>query len=331
MPQRVQIALGIVIAAAAVIVVVLIASGGDSSSDSTSGVADRPAPPASDFPSAKGNSLEEVYSQGTPDNKLVAAPSGQVYGVGTDRFGFGLFTADGDQLTSSDVAIYASQKNGPALGPFPAHVESMETEPAFRAKTTSDDPDSAKAVYVADLPLKKPGEWRLFAMVKENDGLHTTLIPSVVATDASKVPAVGQKAPVIHTPTKDEVSDLSQIDTRLPHDTMHDVDFADVAGKKPVVLVFATPALCQSRVCGPVVDVEEQVKSEFSDSDVAFIHQEVYEDNDPNKGYAEQLKAYGLRTEPWLFVVDRDGTISTRIEGAFGVTELEQAVRKVAG
>ena len=41
---------------------------------------------------------------------------------------------------------------------------------------------------------------------------------------------------------------------------MHDVDFADVVGKKPTVLLFATPALCQSRVCGPVVDVAEQVK-----------------------------------------------------------------------
>jgi hypothetical protein len=331
MPQRVQITLGIVIAAAIVVVVVLVASGGDSSRDSSSGVASRPASPESDFPAVDGRSLEQVYSDGTPDNKLVAAPSGQVFGVGDDRFGFGLFTADGNQLTSSDVAIYAGQKNGPAIGPFPARIESMETEPSFRAKTTSDDPDSAKAVYVTDLPLDKPGEWRMFAMVKEGNDLHTTILPSLVASNSSKIPDVGQKAPVVHTPTASDVANLSEIDTRLPHDTMHDVDLADVLGKKPVVLVFATPALCQSRVCGPVVDVEEQVKSEFSDSDVAFIHQEVYEDNNPNKGYRSQLKTYGLRTEPWLFVIDRNGTISTRIEGAFGASELERAVRKVEG
>jgi hypothetical protein len=331
MSQRVQIALGIVFAAAIVLAVVLIASGGDSSSDSSNGVADRPAPPESDFPAVEGRTLEEVYSEGTPDNKLVAAPSGQVFGVGDNRFGFGLFTADGSQLTSSDVAIYAGQKSGPAIGPFPARVETMETDPAFQAKTTSDDPDSAKAVYVTDLPLDKAGEWRMIAMVKEGDDLHTTILQSLVASSSSKIPEAGQKAPVVHTPTEGEVANVSEIDTRLPHDTMHDVDLADALGEQPVVLVFATPALCQSRVCGPVVDVEEQVKSEFSDSDVAFIHQEVYEDNNPNKGYRSQLQAYGLRTEPWLFVIDKDGTISTRIEGAFGVSELEQAVRKVEG
>src|SRR3954453_17412560 len=133
MSQRVQIALGVVLAAAIVVVVVLIASGGDSSSDSSSGVANRPAPPESDFPAVDGRSLEEVYGDGTPDEKLVAAASGQSFGVGENRFGFGLFTADGNQLTSSDVAIYAGQKSGPAIGPFPAQVESMETEPAFRA------------------------------------------------------------------------------------------------------------------------------------------------------------------------------------------------------
>ena len=82
---------------------------------------------------------------------------------------------------------------------------------------------------------------------------------------------------------------------------MHDVDFADVLGKKPVVLLFATPALCQSRVCGPVVDVAEQVKRDRPD-DAAFIHMEIYNDNDPNKGLRPQLAAFNLPTEPWLFV-----------------------------
>src|ERR1044072_2626539 len=91
-------------------------------------------------------------------------------------------------------------------------------------------------------------------------------------------PEVGDKAPKIHTPTADEVGNISDIDTRVPPDDMHDVDFADVVGQKPVVLLFATPALCTSRVCGPVVDVAEQVKRDRPD-DAAFIHQEIYNQN----------------------------------------------------
>ena len=134
---------------------------------------------------------------------------------------------------------------------------------------------------------------------------------------------------MIDTPTADDVQDLSEIDTRDPHDTQHEENFADVVGEKPVVLTFATPLLCQSRVCGPVVDVSEQVKSEYGD-DVAFIHQEIFEDNDINKGLRDQVEQFGLPTEPWVYVIDADGNISSALEGAYGVTELEDAVEKVA-
>jgi hypothetical protein len=110
---------------------------------------------------------------------------------------------------------------------------------------------------------------------------------------------------------------------------MHSDDFADVVGKKPVVLLFATPALCQSRVCGPVTDIEEQVKQEFGDR-VAFIHQEVYNNNQINDGVRPQLRSYGLQTEPWLFVIDRSGKVSSVLQGPFSVQELEAAVQKVA-
>jgi hypothetical protein len=108
---------------------------------------------------------------------------------------------------------------------------------------------------------------------------------------------------------------------------MHDVDFADVVGKKPTVLLFATAALCQSRVCGPVIDIAEQVKSERGD-DVAFVHQEIYVDNEVDKGQRPPVSAYGLPTEPWVFIVGADGRIVARFEGAFSAEELNSAIDK---
>jgi hypothetical protein len=83
--------------------------------------------------------------------------------------------------------------------------------------------------------------------------------------------------------------------------------------------------LCFSRVCGPVVDVTEQVKRDRPD-DAAYIHMEIWNDNDPNKGAREQVLDYNLQTEPWLFVVNSDGTVSSRIEGAFSADELNAAL-----
>ena len=158
-----------------------------------------------------------------------------------------------------------------------------------------------------------------------------SLIPTIKVGGYKDIPAVGEPAPRVHTPTVSDVGgDLGQIDTRNPHDDMHKVDFADVLGKEPAVLLFATPALCESRVCGPVVDVAQQVEEEAGDG-VNFIHMEVFNNNNASDGYRPQLLKFGLRTEPWAFVVDAKGIVRSRIQGAFSPSELEDAVRQVAG
>jgi hypothetical protein len=296
------------------------------------GERNRPAPPASEFPSAQGKTLEQVLTA-TSGQGPVASPAASEFHLGANRFPFGVFTTSHEQITGAQAAVYAAPGrgvSGPAIGPFPARIEDLTTEPAFRAKTTSDDPDAAQVVYVSDVPLDKPGPWAFAALIKDGDSYTYSLMPTPNPVGQVSAPRVGERAPVVHTLTAADVRDISEIDTRIPPDDMHDADLADVLGKKPVVLLFATPALCQSRVCGPVVDVAEQVKQEFGDR-VAFIHQEIYKDNQIDKGPRPQMRAYGLTTEPWLFVIDRSGRISTEIEGAFSVDELETAVRNVAG
>ena len=91
--------------------------------------------------------------------------------------------------------------------------------------------------------------------------------------------------------------------------------------------MFATPQFCQSRVCGPVVDVAEQAKQEYGD-EAAFIHMEIYNDNDPSKGVRPQVRAFNLPSEPWLFAINREGVVSSAIEGAFGLELLTEAVKK---
>jgi hypothetical protein len=282
------------------------------------------------FPAADGRSLEEIAADVGLDEETVASPAGQVFREGRNRFGFGLFTVAREPIENAGAAIYvAHRETAQARGPFPARIESLATDPSFVAKTTSGDPDAVGVVYVTELRLPREGEWRLLAVIRDGDDLGATRMPSIVAGKFEGVPAPGERPPRIHTPTVEDVADVSEIDTRQPPSSMHELDFADVIGKEPVVLLFATPALCQSRVCGPVVDVAEQVNSEYSDEDVGFIHMEVFRDNDPGKGLRPQLEAFNLPSEPWLFVVDGSGRVSTAIEGGFSVRELRRAVEKV--
>jgi hypothetical protein len=304
--------------------------GGD---DGAGDPADRPAPSASDFPSAQGRTLTQILrSSHAQRSNLVVSPTGEVFQKGDNRFAFGVFTVAREQVTDAQVAIYAAPSGGGnVIGPMPARIESLAVKPQFESQTTAVDPDSAKIVYVTDMNLNRGGNWDLIAMFRDGNGYSATYIPTIQAGRFDDIPDVGQRPPRIHTPTVSDVGgDVGQIDTRSPHDDMHKVDFADVLGKEPVVLQFATPALCQSRVCGPVVDVAEQVEHE-SGADVKFIHMEVYNHNNASAGLRPQMQAFRLRTEPWIFVIDRNGIIRTRIEGAFDAAELQHAVSEVAG
>ncbi|MGN6557971.1 MAG: hypothetical protein ACTHLH_08170 [Solirubrobacterales bacterium] len=313
---------------AALVVALLVAGCGSSSSaDETS----RPAPSKAEFPAAKGQSIGQLLkSSGAKPTNLVIAPAASAsLGVGEDRYSFGVFTKGREQITDADVALYfAKTESSPAKGPYPAQVTSLAVKPAYRSRLN--DPDAAQAVYVVPkVDFNAKGPWVAIAMLKGKNGLEASRVPTPVIEQYPDIPKVGEKAPLIHTPTAADVGgDLAKIDTRIPPDQMHKVDFAEVVGKKPIALIFATPALCQSRVCGPVVDVAQQVADQHK-GEVDFIHMEVYNDNDPNKGIRPQLRTYNLPTEPWTFLINANGVIKDRIEGAYGVSELEEAVKKI--
>jgi hypothetical protein len=308
----------------------LVAAGCGGDDDGTSTAPPQASP--DQFPRAEGRTLAQLR-QDLPKGGPVLAPTGSLFVTGDNRLGFGLFTASRAQITDAMAAVYvAPVGGGEARGPFVAHYQSLAVKPPFQSQTTIKDPDSAKTLYVADVPFNKPGRYQVLGMARLDDRLvaATSAAPElvVVPPKSDPVPSVGERPPAIHTPTKADVAgDLAKIDTRDPHDDMHDVDFADALGKKPIVLIFATPLLCQSRVCGPVVDVAEEVKSELGDK-ADFIHMEIYNDNEVAKGFRPQVGAFHLPTEPWVFVINKQGKIAARIEGAFSVSELKDAVEK---
>ena len=292
---------------------------------------DAPPPAArpADFPKPAGRTLVQLL-QGLPPGGLVLAPTGSDFQPGTNRFGFGVFDRSRAQIADVPAAVYVARAGGaPASGPFPARYESLDVAAQFQSAGVRADPDAARTVYVAELEFDKPGRYEVLGVVRLDDRLvaATPAGGAVEVAAESAVPDVGERAPQTSTPTLTDVGgDVEEIDTRVPPSSMHDENFADVVGRKPAVLLFATPALCQSRVCGPVVDIAEQVKAEHEDDDIAWIHQEIFVDNTVEKGYRPQLREWRLPSEPWLFTVDRSGRVAARIEGAFSAAELERAV-----
>ena len=295
-----------------------------------------PAEPAAarpaDFPSAEGKTLKQLTA-GLKEGAILTPSSASSQQVGSDnRLGFAIVDRANKQIDVSEVAVYTAKPDGSELrGPFVARKESLDVKTPYRSALTDSDLANGKTFYVASPEFASKGAHIAIGLVRLDDRLVVADAPAALEIGAkSGPPDVGDKAIKVHTLTGADVGgNLKKLTTRVPPPPgMLDTDFADVVGHKPVVLLFATPALCQSRTCGPVVDIAEQVRSE-NGKGVTFIQQEIYQDNDANKPVRPQVAAWRLPTEPWAFVIDRAGRISSRFEGVFSAGELARAVARV--
>lgn len=325
MPRRLLLSL---LAAA----VVLSACGGSDDDGSS------PAPPQpqaaqpADFPSVQGKTLAQL-TNGLAKGAIlnVSSFSSQKRGEG-NRLGFAIVDRANKQIEVSDVAVYTAKPDGSELrGPFVARKESLDVATPYRSRQTSSDLASGDTFYVADVAYGSSGDHVPIGLVRLDGRLVVADAPAAVPVGAKNGPPdVGDRAIKVKTLTAADVGgNLEKLTTRVPPaEELLKENFADVVGKKPAVLLFATPALCQSRTCGPVVDIAEQVRAQ-SGKGVTFIQQEIYQDNDPGKPVRSQVARWRLPTEPWAFVIDRSGKITARFEGVFSVGELARAVEQV--
>jgi hypothetical protein len=313
--------------------VVLVAAGlaaagcGDDGTDNTGAKGDDLGEAtAAPFPRPSGRSMRVLIEGLNQGPEL--APAAFVFEPGSNRFPFALFDRGNRQIGGLEVRLYVARGlDETARGPYTAKYHPIEVRPQFRSQNSVEDPDSARSIYVGETPFPSAGNHVVAAVARLN-GRLVAGITQVMVSD-SDVPGPGDRAIRVHTPTVASVGgDIDKIETRVPPDTMHEVDLADALDRnRPTVLLFATPALCESRICGPVTDVTEEVKSEF-EGDAEFIHMEIYNDNDLKKGARPQFRAWHLRQEPVLFTIGRNGRVVDRLQGAFSGDELRAAVRR---
>jgi hypothetical protein len=174
-----------------------------------------------------------------------------------------------------------------------------------------------RGVYVVEPVFDKPGVWAAVALVNGR-----TVNFAIQVLDAPVAPLVGAPASQAPSPTTTDALGVKPICTRRPRCPLHDVSLADVVGAGGLVAVlFATPARCQSKYCGPVLDTLLSVRGRYPDT--TFVHVEIYRNNKTVE-LTPTVSAWGLASEPWLYTIDGAGTIVGRIDGAFGKGEIVQ-------
>jgi hypothetical protein len=325
-------------AAVAALTLVLVACGGGSTSS--------PSPATSGGPAGSGGP-EALCARADPPTSLPEAwdPASQTPSVvplivtnrivcGEARVVF-LFLDDQQRVVSSpdrtaSVAFYnlAQDLETPA-------VAAQDAEFVWAI------PDE-RGMYVVNAELAEAGIWGAEITTEAPEAEAETIRMTFEVADATPTVQIGEQAPASDTPTAADVDgDLARISTdENPVPAFYETSVADaLAAHEPFVLAFATPKFCTSEQCGPTLDSIKPIAE--AHPDVTFINVEPYqlaeEDGQlqPVLDANGQLQAapatdeWGLLSEPWIFVVDRDGIVRGSFEGVVGQSELERAIAEV--
>jgi hypothetical protein len=266
-------------------------------------------------------SLEALWRAPGDDVAFVAGTSD--YGPGRIRLTFLVVDDEGRVITRPTARVWVAR----ALEAKPFAQATAQAEP-IGVENREHDADSDE-IFVTHLELDEPGKY--WVLAEPVGGRKIQAIGNVVVTKDPAAPTVGERAIPSNTPTLESTGgDLEALSTQKPPDRelLRTSIAQALAAKVPFVVTFATPAFCQTRTCGPVVDVVSEVRRRQEGEGVRFIHVEIYEGNDPAKGANRWVKEWKLPTEPFTFLVGSDGRIKARFEGTFSVRELDEAVRR---
>lgn len=282
-------------------------------------------PPASCAPPA--TTCIGLLRQGATQVSLLAAQSQVV--TGTSLLTFGLVTEDGQLLTGGAPEVWiARDERSEPLGPFRASFHQFHPDPESRAPRSP-----ITGFYAARVEVPQPGTW-MAAAVADVRGEPLVGVLGFEATEGPVPAQVGTRAIPVKTPVATTERGLRQVCTRPPPDPMHYISLdRALRNGKPTVVAFATPLLCESQLCGPVVDEVLAVYREVGPARANFVHVEIYppgKDLKPPPATEENasraFKAWGFHTEPWVVVVDRKGVIRARFEGPVTAAQIEDAL-----
>jgi hypothetical protein len=186
--------------------------------------------------------------------------------------------------------------------------------------------ETGQGIYYVRTDLEEAG---LLEIVAVSEGEAGAAAIQVVDPQDSRVRDPETQEPVIPgsaaisavTPTTADDQGVFALCTQDPPCGMHETSLDEaLAAGRPVALLFATPAYCQTVVCGPSVATLDAVRQAGDFGDTAFIHCEIFAEEPTGTTVAETplidaVLRWGLPTEPWLFTIGADGTIVDRLDG----------------
>ena len=193
-----------------------------------------------------------------PGEDVAIVPGTADFGPGNVRLTFLVIDGQGRVVTRPSAKVWLAR----SLKAKPFIETTARSEPIGIEGGESAD---VGAIFVTELDLEQPGTY--WVLAEPVGGRKIQAVGNVVVRDKPVAPAVGDPAPPTDTPTLANATMKELTTSRVPDRELYRSSVKDaLAAKVPFVVVFATPAYCTSRTCGPVVDVVSTVRKRHAGS-----------------------------------------------------------------
>lgn len=182
-------------------------------------------------------------------------------------------------------------------------------------------------IYVVRYTFDVPGNWGVRATVP---GKHPGDAAIAIADpNTVEFPVPGKALPKVVTPTTADAMGVEPICTRAEGTCpFHTASLDSLVGNgKPTVVLLATPALCVSAMCGPVLDILISESAAVRDQ-LNIVHVEVFADN-TGKTLAPAFAAFHTDSEPVMYLADKNGIVTERFNGPFDKSEAAAAIQRL--
>jgi hypothetical protein len=279
------------------------------------------------------------------DGPLVTIVNSELV-VGRNRFVMGVLDADFRPVVDARVRLKFSDLSSGGRAIVKGEVDAVSRVPARDAGLTEEvihvHSDGTRhvhlnagddvGVYTADVTFDAAGLWKVEARVEsEQPKLKRTFEVRFNVLPQGLTPAIGSPAPRSRNLTAADVADIAEIDSSAnPSAEMHTSTIADaIAANRPALVLFAVPGYCESRFCGPEMEIMRKLYPRYRDR-VEFIHVEFYTNpGSPSRQPVDAVREWNLRSEPWFFLIDSRGLVAAKFEGPTSMQELEEALQRV--
>ena len=245
-----------------------------------------------------------------------------------NRFLVGLQDGDGKLVKDATVhlrffKIGADGSTGSLRAEVDMQYRELNVPGAHTHDGTAGDTVTEDSVsfYAAATPFDEAGAWGVEVAVRTTTGAPSTVQLPIDVLHEPETPADGSLPPASQNDTAGTNANTESLCSRDPICGLHDKVIADLLGKgRPLVVQFSTPAYCQTRFCGPVLEVLLAEVPAYQDR-IDFVHIEVFKDFQLQQ-YRPAVEEWNLPGEPYTFFMDSDGAVRGRLEAIFTTAEL---------